>query len=476
MKYILIFGCISVAIFTSGFFFQKLNFHLSNLNKLEYSVFLSRGAGLSLAVFFPLLVLTSCKHFITYIRSHSKFLRKYFPDYTILIHKVLGTTVVINVIIHTVCHYINFYTAEKLRLAYTDDIHHRTYAGISGHIMISSMMIMIIFSIRFFREKYYEIFFYTHHLYIFVYAAFIFHSFGCFVKTNSGVCVPYYSIYLYAIPLMIYSGEKIYDSFKKEVTIESVEQVNVICKIKFKRCLEYRCGQYININVPDINRFTYHPFTITSCPDIENEFMTVAIKNSGNWTSKFKTLLGNSPNIKLKISGPFASPCDKIYDFEAAIFVSTGIGITPFVSLLKDIANKYVKGELFLKKIDVIFINNRNDQYDWFAQEIKTVTDLIPENVLSFNIFLTEKFLKEEIVLISNDDLTNFKYYQGTKIPINYGRPDFNKIFKKYIKDGYSRNVGVFSCSNESTNNSISKSCDIVNSKNISFSFIKEPF
>lgn len=468
-----------VGTFITGYFLQERNECLSNLNRLQYSVFTSRGAGLVLAVFFPFLVLSSCKYTITFLRNYSKIIRHYFPENTMMVHKTLGSVIAFFGIIHTVSHYVNFYTAEILNIAPTELIHHRTYAGISGHTMVSSMLVMLTFSISYFKIKLYEVFFYTHHLYILVYGAFMFHSMGCFVKTNNGSCLPYYSNYLYSLPLLIYAVEKIYDSFKKRVKIKDVEfigQEKDVCKISFDKCMSYKPGQYINVVFPDYNKFQYHPFTLISCEEIDKEKMTIAIKDSGNWTRNVLNLLKENQDREILISGPFASSSDIIYDYDSVVLVSTGIGITPFISILKSLTHRYATNSLSIKKITVIFVNNKNEQYDWFNEAMTVASNIIPSNILDFNIFLTEKFSMDEINIIVKEDLNHMKYYANTKILINYGRPDFVKILQKVLKEKVTSNIGVFSCSNESTNRSITRACDLLSSKNIKLDFYKEEF
>lgn len=465
--------------FIGGYFLQEKNECLSNLNRLQYSVFFSRGAGLVLAVFFPFLVLSSCKYTITFVRKYIKFIRHYFPENTLLVHKNLGGIVALFAIIHAVSHYVNFYTAQILGIAPTNFIHHSTYAGISGHIMAASMAIMLSFSSSYFKTKIFELFFYTHHFYILIYASFMFHRLGCFVRTNNGECVPYYSNYLYSLPLFIYSVEKIYDLFKKKVKIEKIEFVGKdgdVCKVSFSKKISYTPGQYINVIFPDVSKFEYHPYTITSCEEINEQLMTIAIKNVGNWTNKVFNALKEKPDREMWITGPFASSSDCIYDYDSIVLVSTGIGITPFVSILKSLTHRYATSSLSVKKISVIFINNNNEQYDWFIDTMTMASDIIPQNILDFNIFLTEKFSLDEINTIAKQDLNHMKYYANTKILINYGRPDFVKILKKILESNVSKNIGVFSCSNASTNDSIQKSCDLLTSKNINLDFYKEQF
>ena len=480
MKFYISSAILAISVFVSGFFIQKLNPCLSKLNMLKWSVYCSRGAGLSLAVFMSLLVMSTCKYSITFLHNNIKFVRRYLPEYSLKIHKTLGFIIILNVIIHVVSHYFNFYTARLLNLADTNYIHHKTYAGISGHVMMPFMIIMITFSGRFFKSWNYELFFYTHQLYTIVYAAFLFHSFGCFVKTNSGRCVPYYSVYTFGVPLLIFSIEKIYDLFKKKMQIKKVSIVGDVSKITFDKPFNFRPGQYINVIYKDIDKYTSHPFTITSSP--QEEFMSIAVKTTGDWSKSlneiFQKKWGNIdeksviPLDYLYITGPFASPCDRICDYSDVILVSTGIGITPFISILKDIAYGY-KNEGKIKKINMIIINNNSDQHDWFDNVITDIYTTVPENLLKFDIFLTERFLKDEIDIINKMEIQNMNFMTGTDIVLNYGRPNFVEILKTHSGQ---KSVGVFSCSNESTNIAISNSIKKLNNEITHFDFIKEPF
>ena len=484
MKFYIGTGIFATIVFVAGFFIQKLNPCLSKLNMLKWSVYCSRGAGLSLAVFMSLLVMSTCKYTITFLHNNIKFVRRYLPEYSLKIHKTLGFIIIINVIIHVVSHYFNFYSARLLNLADTNYIHHRTYAGISGHIMLPFMMIMFTFSSKFFKIFKYELFFYTHQLYAIVYAAFLFHSFGCFVKTNSGKCVPYYSVYTFGIPLLIFSIEKIYDLFKKKIQIRKVDIIGDVCKITFDKPFNYRAGQYINVIYKEIDKYTSHPFTITSSPNEEQ--MSIAVKKAGNWSYCLNEIFEKKwrhtdestiiPVDYLYITGPFASPCDRVYDYNNVILVSTGIGITPFVSILKDIIYRYKNDNLKIKKINMIIINNNSDQHDWFDDTIVDVFSVVPENLLEFDIFLTERFLEDEINIINKMEIHNMNFMRGTDIVLNYGRPNFIEIFKTHINKQVSQNIGVFSCCNESTNTAIKSSVEKLNNKITHFDFIKEPF
>jgi predicted ferric reductase len=46
----------------------------------------------------------------------------------------------------------------------------------------------------------------------------------------------------------------------------------------------YRNSQYIWINIPEISRFQWHPFTIASLPN--SPYLLLMIKRAGDWTGK----------------------------------------------------------------------------------------------------------------------------------------------------------------------------------------------
>ena len=48
---------------------------------------------------------------------------------------------------------------------------------------------------------------------------------------------------------------------------------------------KYECGDYIFIKIPKLAQWEWHPFTISSPPELEDE-LWVHIRSLGNWTNK----------------------------------------------------------------------------------------------------------------------------------------------------------------------------------------------
>jgi NADPH oxidase len=122
-----------------------------------------------------------------------------------------------------------------------------------------------------------------------------------------------------------------------------------------KPSMDYKPGMYLFLNVPELSRFQWHPFTITSTP--EEPFISVHIRLMGDWTNQLAELVGafkggiTSKNASrlptLRVDGPFGAPAEDLYDYKTAVLVGAGIGVTPAAALLKSIWYRHYRKVLF---------------------------------------------------------------------------------------------------------------------------------
>lgn len=101
--------------------------------------------------------------------------------------------------------------------------------------------------------------------------------------------------------------------------------------------LEYKPGQFINIKYQDIER-SYSIASIPGFPYIEL-FIT---KIDGMFTSKLDSI----KDQELLVKGPFGRFL--YHNQNKAVFVSTGSGITPIISILRYIYGNGIEGEFYL--------------------------------------------------------------------------------------------------------------------------------
>ena len=118
-------------------------------------------------------------------------------------------------------------------------------------------------------------------------------------------------------------------------------------------------------------RFEWHPFTISSAPEKRDVF-SVHIRAAGGWTNALYNYVQGENNkwskiirstiernkvapdqawyqknlieptkLKVFIDGPHSAPSSTIFSSEHAVLVATGIGVTPFASILQSIVAKY---------------------------------------------------------------------------------------------------------------------------------------
>ncbi|NOQ76137.1 MAG: hypothetical protein GQ574_29320 [Crocinitomix sp.] len=158
----------------------------------------------------------------------------------------------------------------------------------------------------------------------------------------------------------------LYGVFNKKLNY-SINEVNDlgsgITEVKLKAKaneLVYKAGQFVFVKFPSISKKEQHPFTISSHPS-EGD-LRVTIKGLGDYTNNLheKIAVGEAVTIE----GPFGLFTFDNLDKKEQIWIAGGIGITPFLSLIKEVGNqKNVK----------LFWCVKNDSEAIYKSEIEAV-------------------------------------------------------------------------------------------------------
>jgi predicted ferric reductase len=171
---------------------------------------------------------------------------------------------------------------------------------------------------------------------------------------NSNLPLKIAMIIYFIIPLGLYLNHKIikvhFNKDKKYVVSDIVRDAKNIVTIKFSntngKVFDYLPGQFLYVRIynPNIPR-DEHPFTISSSP-LEKEYVAATIKQIGDFTSSLsKAKVGD----RAYIDGGFGSfsylkrPSNK-----KLCFIAGGIGITPFLGMLRYIFTKDNNREVVL--------------------------------------------------------------------------------------------------------------------------------
>ncbi len=120
-------------------------------------------------------------------------------------------------------------------------------------------------------------------------------------------------------------------------TVEAVNHPNassteVVLRAKNKKLQNRRAGQFLFVRFPsDSTLDESHPFTISSAPGLDVERLT--IKASGDFTRALFASL--KPGVDAIVEGPYG-----MFDYKTGgqkqIWIAGGIGVTPFLSFVRD--------------------------------------------------------------------------------------------------------------------------------------------
>ncbi|KAF8380183.1 hypothetical protein HHK36_027665 [Tetracentron sinense] len=182
------------------------------------------------------------------------------------------------------------------------------------------------------RRKMFELFFYTHNLYVLFLLFFILHvgiSYSCIMLPG---------FYLFVIDRylrFLQSRQRVRLVSARLLPCETVE-------LNFSKNpgLSYTPTSTIFINVPSISKLQWHPFTISSNSNLDTEKLSVVIKTEGSWSQKlYQTLSSPSSLDRLDVSveGPYGPASTHFLRHDTLVMVSGGSGITPFISIIREL-------------------------------------------------------------------------------------------------------------------------------------------
>ncbi len=135
-----------------------------------------------------------------------------------------------------------------------------------------------------------------------------------------------------------------------------------------ERLANRRAGQWASIRVLLDDEWSEpHPFTISCAP--EDEILRFTIKKAGVFTSSIPELKLGTP---VRVEGPFGVFCRDIEKRQEIAMIAGGVGITPFLSVLRYFSNIRAKNRMTLfwanKTIEDVFAT---DELKEMTKELK---------------------------------------------------------------------------------------------------------
>ncbi|XP_042274029.1 NADPH oxidase 1 [Thunnus maccoyii] len=501
-----------------------------------------------------LILLPVCRNLLSLIRGSfvccGRSMRKQL-DKNLSFHKLAGYMIGLMTAVHMIAHLLNVewynnsrrgvYDKLSTALSNLEDTENTTYlnpirttdvdaqqtptyfvfttiAGLTGVIITLALILIITSSMEVIRRSYFEVFWYTHHLFIVFYIGLVFHGAGRIVRRqtttnpphNFTFCknrtddwgripecpIPQFAggfpqTWMWVIgPMFLYLCERVLRFIRYMQTVgyrKIVMRPSKVLELQLvKSGFKMEVGQYVFLNCPAISQLEWHPFTMTSAP--EEDFFSIHIRSAGDWTDKLISIMQQLPEgeqgPKMGVDGPFGTASEDVFDYEVSMLVGAGIGVTPFASILKSIWYKFKDSnpKLRTRKIYFYWLCRETHAFEWFADLLQVLEREMEErgmgDFLTYKLYLTGWDQSHAThAMVHFDEETDV--VTGLKQKTHYGRPLWDKEFEQVRKENPTSVVGTFLCGPVALAKVLEKKCakySDVDPRKTKFYFNKENF
>eukprot|EP00756_Hemistasia_phaeocysticola_P002150 Hpha_TRINITY_DN11481_c0_g1::TRINITY_DN11481_c0_g1_i1::g.137554::m.137554/K13447/RBOH; respiratory burst oxidase len=285
-------------------------------------------------------------------------------------------------------------------------------------------------------------------------------------------------------------------------------------------------GQWAFVQVPRVSRYEWHPFTISSAP--ADPFIEFHIRAAGDWTSALHELFKNLEEEKrrreaggdlgaemlswpkVRVDGPFGAPAQHFARCPVAILVGAGIGMTPFISILRDFVHRakaakcrgcgavdFERADFPVKRAYFFFITRDVDELQWVREAVENIAEVDQDSgvlvrperggVVDINLHVTSMrgtksfsgalLAAGEAAVVSVDAASPLSGVKG--VGIKQGRPDWNGFLAGVRRtwEKECNTVSVSFCGPAPAASALKNACEhATESEGLRFTFRKESF
>lgn len=128
--------------------------------------------------------------------------------------------------------------------------------------------------------------------------------------------------------------------------------------------LNYKAGQFAFFTFPSVNKKEQHPFTLSSHPHDEN--LKITVKGLGDYTNDLSSKISVGDTVK--VEGPYGKFSSAYSKEKNQVWIAGGIGITPFLSLIKD---------YYTNKVTLYWCVNKKEEA-YYSKILETVAEKNP--------------------------------------------------------------------------------------------------
>lgn len=387
--------------------------------------------------------------------------------------------------------------------------------GWTGYVMLIALTGMVITSVEKPRRANYERFWYTHHMFIVFFFFWAIHGAFCMIQPDTPpFCISvgtnaigvFWQFWMYGG--YVYLAERIARELRgrhKTYVSKVIQHPSNVCEIQIKKeHTKTKAGQYIFFCCPAYSLWQYHPFTLTSAP--EEDYISIHMRVVGDFTrgvsaalgcdwaakgkdsSKVVGIDGNDTEVdpalkrvlpRVYVDGPFGSASEDVFKYEISVLCGAGIGVTPFASILKSIWYRmnYPQKKTRLAKVYFFWICRDFGSFEWFRSLLMAIEAQDVDGRIEIHTYLTAKIKADDATnIMINDANADKDTITGLRSPTNFGRPNWDMIFRGIRKLHTPAEAGVFFCGPKGLGSSLHIFCNKYSEPGFSFVWGKENF
>ncbi|TVU24687.1 hypothetical protein EJB05_27139 [Eragrostis curvula] len=492
---------------------------------MGYCVCVAKGGAETLKFNMALILLPVCRNTITWFRNHTALGRAVPFDDNLNFHKVIAAGISVGAGLHIISHL----TCDFPRLLHATDAEYvpmipffglprpnnywwfvKGTEGWTGLVMLVLMAIAFVLATPWFRRGRLQLpgflkrltgfnaFWYSHHLFVVVYALLIVH--GHFLYLTHKWYKKSTWMYL-AVPMVMYACERLTRALRSSVRPVKILKVAVypgnVLSLHFSKPqgFRYKSGQYIFVNCAAVSPFQWHPFSITSAP--QDNYVSVHIRTLGDWTRELKNVfskvcrpptegksgllraeydrdggaMSNPSFPRVLIDGPYGAPAQDYKQYDIVLLVGLGIGATPMISIIKDIINnmKQLDGDLEsgnatggdasvhpsfrTRRAYFYWVTREQGSFEWFRGVMDEVAETDKKGVIELHNYCTSVYEEGDArsaLIAMLQSLNHAKHgvdvVSGTRVRTHFARPNWRNVYKRIALNHRDQRVGVFYC------------------------------
>lgn len=346
-------------------------------------------------------------------------------------------------------------------------------ASIIGHATWFCVFVILVTSLEYFRRSKFELFFYTHHLFLAVVGLAVYHTYLT-QKWNEDMLIYWLipGIIMYVVDLITRSWRA--RGATRLLSVVRDEGTNIMLVKLHRKNFRFQPGQYVYLNVPAVSFFEWHPFSITSAPSEStprDSIVTVAIRNMGpkTWTGKLQQLFDETlllENIKVRMEGPYGTLSIDLYQYPILVLIAGGIGIAPLIAMLTEYNNN---PSLAFEKLYFLWCAKHQDFLIPFSDILQTIemNDMLGK--LDIQRFATRDMeaatRRRYSIMDASQRGLSLNGRLATAIPEQFtpGRPVLRDFFSRLVTKHPSARIGVVACGPKMMADDVAKTCAYFN-------------